>query len=159
MPSNYQQLAIEIAAKAPAVRLQVHGRSMFPLLQAGESVLVEPVSAKHLQPGDLIAFHHQNEVIMHRLVAIQPEGFITLGDHSGTLDPPVLSENILGRVTAIEKDGQQKSLSGGRWTVIHKSLAWLGWQGFTRLHTGWVARFPRMLFWLVRWMARLSLNL
>jgi len=159
MPSTYQRLAIEIAAQAPAIRLRVQGTSMFPLLQEGEFVLVKPVSAEDLQPGDLIAFRRQNEVIMHRLVAINPEGYITLGDHSSTLDPPVLSENILGCVAAIEKDGQQKSLWGGRWTIIHQSLAWLGCQAAAPRRTGWAARLLRALFWLARWLARLSLNI
>ena len=159
MPSTYQRLAIEMAAQAPAIRLRVQGTSMFPLLQADEFVLVKPVPTEHLRPGDLIAFRRSNEVITHRLVTIRPEGYITLGDHTAALDPPVLSENILGCVAAIEQDGQQKSLWGGRWTIINRALAWLGWQAAAPHRTGSAARLPRALFWLARWLARLSVNI
>jgi len=158
MPSTYQRLAIEMAAHASAIRVRVRGASMFPLLQGGEFVLVKSVPPEYLRPGDLIVFRRQIEVIIHRLVAIQSEGYVTLSDHSLTLDPPILPENILGRVAAIEKDGQQKPLQGGRWTIIHRSLAWLGWQATARPHSGWATRFPRALFRLTCWLARLSLN-
>jgi hypothetical protein len=157
MPFPYQRLALEMASQAPVLRLRINGSSMAPLLQDGESVIIQAIKTEALCPGDVIAFRRNAEIITHRLVAIRLQEVLTMGDNLYELDPPVSPEMILGHVIALERDEHQISLSRGGWAIIHRVLAWLGWQGAAPHRTGWVARFPRVLSWLVRSLVRISL--
>ena len=160
--STYHQQAIEMAAQAP-FRLRVKGTSMAPMLQNGDGLIVHPVPIEMVKPGDLLTFRRNDEIVTHRLVAIHPTELILMGDNLYALDAPVLPEQILGRVTALQKDEKQKSIQGAGWPVIHRTLAWLGQQstrqGTNPRSTGWANRIPRAVSWLVRVLARQFLRL
>ena len=155
--TTYHQQAIKMAAQTP-FRLRVKGTSMAPLLQNGDSLIVQPVPLERIKPGDLLTFRRNDEIVTHRLLAIRPTELILMGDNLYALDVPVLPEHILGRVTALQKDDKQKSMQGAGWSLIHPTLAWLGrqstGQGTNLPPTGWAARIPRAVSWLVRVLAR-----
>ncbi|NUM43310.1 MAG: S26 family signal peptidase [Anaerolineales bacterium] len=153
MPS-YQDLALEIAAQASTLRLRINGTSMAPLMQDGESVIVEPTPFERLQRGDVIAFRHSRQTITHRIIALEPSGVLTLGDNLRKLDPPVPSDMILGRVVALEKNGRAYPLSTGGWPLVHRTLAGLGGRMVAPHASKWISRAYRLLFWFVRKSAR-----
>lgn len=154
MPS-YQELALDLAAHTSPLRLRVNGVSMVPLLKSGDYVTVEPVPYPSLCVGDVIAFRHGRDTITHRIVALTPQGALTLGDNFHKLDPIVAPEMILGRVVAVEKRGRSYSFSTGLWPATHRLMAQLGWLMTRPNHSKWFALFPRIFFWFVRYITNL----
>ncbi|HNB50669.1 MAG TPA: S24/S26 family peptidase [Anaerolineales bacterium] len=158
MPS-YQNLAVELAAQAPAFRLRINGTSMTPLLRHGDSVILEPVTPASLHRGDIIAFRLGQETITHRIIALEPQKILTLGDNLLQNDPLLLPDAILGRVLVLEQGGRQYQISRGIWPFLHRSLAWWGWQMTAPHRPKWVYRTFRVGFWLARHVAKIFLYL
>ncbi|MCB9421937.1 MAG: nickel-type superoxide dismutase maturation protease [Ardenticatenaceae bacterium] len=88
-------------------RYRVTGASMFPLMEAGDEVLVDPRAYRQQQPqiGDVVVAQHPvqaNLQIIKRVAEVMGDGrFHLKGDNtaesSDSLVPPNL---ILGRVTS-----------------------------------------------------------
>jgi signal peptidase I len=98
------------------LRLSV-GPSMEPTLKPGDLVSVEPYGSKRPARGDVIVFRPPGEdrYITHRIQQITPEGIIARGDNNRSIDPWMLrSEDIMGRVVAVERRGATRRVRGGR---------------------------------------------
>ena len=87
------------------LRIPVRGSSMFPLLSNGDTVIVS--SPEGLKRGDIIIFKKSEDLICHRIVSIFcSEGrmhYITKGDAMTVPDRPVMSDDVIGKVIAIER--------------------------------------------------------
>ena len=118
MPVSYQNLALELAVKAPALRLRITGTSMAPLLQEGDFVILHACPGALLRLGDLIAVRQDGDTVTHRLIAFQPDHLITLGDNLYMPDPPVSPEFVLGRAIALEKNARLTCLNLGGCSLI-----------------------------------------
>jgi len=71
--------------------------------------------------GEILLFARDEELIIHRVMAILPGRIITKGDASHRLDPHVCPQDILGRAVIKEPDGKVQILdsSGARyWGLI-----------------------------------------
>lgn len=97
----------DLLLRAETFRLRVAGWSMYPTLTKEDRLTVEPAQPEQLRVGDLVLFHHQGQLICHRLVGVQGTGpalrLLTKGDAttgSGELLEP---DQVLGRVIAIER--------------------------------------------------------
>lgn len=60
-----------LAAALLAPVLQIDGSSMEPLLYGGEMVV--SLRRREFQRGDIVAFHHNNKVLIKRIVALEGE--------------------------------------------------------------------------------------
>ena len=67
--------------------VSTHGISMEPGLSQGDLVLVRPGS--DLEVGDVVAYRSEllSEVVLHRIVAGDSDGFVLQGDNNAWLDP------------------------------------------------------------------------
>ena len=83
--------------------LPVRGRSMRPLLASGSQVLVAP--AARIRFGDLLAYECDGTVVCHRVIGRRGAYLMTRADHQGAGPELVRSAQILGVVTALERDG------------------------------------------------------
>jgi signal peptidase I len=148
--AGYRQLAMEIShgelAANGLLRLRVNGDSMAPLLQPGDSVLVAAVAPALIERGDLILFRRTGEVVTHRVVAKSCTGWRTKGDNRRHLDPAVGSQEILGRVVAIERGAGKIDLQKGRWRATNRVLGLIGWAegSLWRVGAALKARLGRM---------------
>ncbi len=81
------------------------GPSMVPSFETGDIVITSPVDVDTIEMGDVVRFRTETGAIVHRVVEIQGDGvalqFITRGDGNNTDDPPVLTEQIEGRVILV----------------------------------------------------------
>lgn len=88
----------------------VTSNSMEPLLKVGEGFLVWP--SRNPSVGDIIVFRPlvlKADRVVHRIVAVAPEGYITRGDNTSASDqaagePPVGPDRIIGQ--AVVWDGR-----------------------------------------------------
>lgn len=79
--------------------LQIYGASMTPTLTNGDIVL--SVKADRFQPGDIIAFHYNNKILVKRVIASPGDWVDMDGDgnvfvNGELLDEPYLTEKAVG---------------------------------------------------------------
>ncbi len=78
--------------------------SMVPAIEVGSVVVVQPLSAAEVLPGDIITFRSDNSrsVTTHRVHHLETETgllFYTKGDANEVLDPlPVPAQQLVGKV-------------------------------------------------------------
>jgi signal peptidase I len=117
----YQSAAREAWRTAGAtdrLRLTITSDSMRPLLRTGDVVVVQPIDPLTLQPGEVIVVQRGGEWITHRLVAMDERGWHTHGDNTTYADEAARADQIVGRVSAIERGGQTIDLQQPRWRAI-----------------------------------------
>jgi signal peptidase I len=92
---------------------------MLPAVWPGDVLSVRSHDVVDALPGDIVLFVREGRLVAHRVVErtlrqdkIQ---WVTRGDSVGGNDAPVSSQELLGRVTAIER--------GSRRLTPHQSLA------------------------------------
>jgi len=83
--------------------LQVHGRSMRPLLSRGTRILV--VRAARIRTGDLLAYECEGTIVCHRMLGRRRDALLTRADHRGAEAELVMPEQIVGVVVALERAG------------------------------------------------------
>lgn len=88
-----------------AVRFYATGNSMLPSIRSGEHLHVEPVDARAVNVGDVVLVRAARGLTAHRVIEIESQSVITRGDNSLRDDSPVRYEDVLGRVTFVERDG------------------------------------------------------
>ena len=121
----YQSAARDVwraAGETGPVRLTVTSDSMRPLLRVGDGVVVQPIDPQALQPGDVIVVQRGGEWITHRLVAVDERGWHTHGDNTRYGDEAASAARIMGRVIAIERNGQTIDLLQPRWRTIDRRI-------------------------------------
>lgn len=96
-----------------------HGRSMRTTFQPGDCIIFEEVPFDLLRKGDVIVYSSDSVPgmdVVHRIVEKHDDYFTVKGDDNpeGTIEK-VLFQKVLGRVVAVEREGQRrKSVSGGK---------------------------------------------
>jgi signal peptidase I len=108
---------------AGPLRLPVVSDSMRPLLRAGDWVIIEAATPAALRFGDIIVVQRGKELITHRVVAQDEQGWHTHGDNTRMLDQVVRAEEIVGRVSAIERGSQRVELQSPHWQTANR---WIG---------------------------------
>ena len=84
--------------------MPVSGASMWPTLRPNDHITVR---RDLWQINDILLFFQNEQVIVHRLLSRQPDGFlITKGDNRRLSDAPILEEHVIGRVVHIERHGR-----------------------------------------------------
>jgi len=83
----------------------ISGPSMVPTLRTGDVALVQMTAPETIRVGDIIRFRSGEAAIVHRVVAIQPDGqggvFVTRGDANNSDDPPIPADALDGRVVLV----------------------------------------------------------
>ena len=97
-----------------------HGDSMRGTFRPGDRLTVLPASFADLRPGDVAVFRGSNrqsdaDLVVHRVMAVGPDGLVTRGDNAPTADNHLLiAENLVGRAACVERDGCTRPVRGGR---------------------------------------------
>lgn len=110
-----------------SVRLKIISGSMDPLLQIGDTVVVEPVGEGQLPHhiGEIITYVNGETLFTHRLIECDGQTFQAASDRTGALDPRLSVKTVLGRVIARERreitlpftSGQGKKLSSSSYQM------------------------------------------
>ena len=106
--------------------LPITGTSMNPLFQEGDTVLVSHDCAT-IVPGMVVVFRQKGDLVAHRVVAIhQTDGtdpvYQTKGDNSPSLDPILRSNDILGKVVAIQRNDIKFTIDTPIWRWLNQQI-------------------------------------
>jgi hypothetical protein len=86
----------------------------------GDYLVIAPMSPERVKAGDVILFDGMDadgnpDVIVHRVVAVLPDGLATRGDNNAWTDEVLVTgDNLLGLVTHVERGGERRRVRGGR---------------------------------------------
>lgn len=94
-------LVASFLREGKTVRFVANGLSMQPLINDGETIVVEPVQS--LRRGEIYVYENDKGIIAHRLIKIDGERLTFRGERAIDNDPPVTRERVIGRVVAVER--------------------------------------------------------
>jgi signal peptidase I len=100
-----RSLVAEVLRRFGEVRLRVTGASMLPSLWPEDVVLIHRIPFREIAPGDVVLFLAQDRFFIHRVLAKSEKQLMTRGDALAAPDPPVGSDELLGRVVSIRRGG------------------------------------------------------
>lgn len=127
LPPHWLDAAVELLARTgTSGTLVVRGGSMEPTLGPGAVISVD-FSPCRLRVGDLLVFRQAGFLVVHRLVRRRRDAgspLRTQGDACPDPDPPVASDSVLGRVTAVQRSpGIWLSVDDGRAPSYARAIA------------------------------------
>jgi hypothetical protein len=129
--------------------ISITGRSMLPLLRAGDKVLVAH-GYSGVRRGDVIVFRRDGRLIAHRVLRTLENDsgrvFVTKGDNARDLDAPLGTSEIVGRVLAVRRGDRQLSLDTNTWRRI-------GWC-IAVMSLAWTVLYKRARFLKRKWLGR-----
>lgn len=115
---TFLELNQEILARGSMLRFQAKGGSMRPFIKDGDILEIEPIDSRKIRLGDVVFYQIAGgHAVIHRVIRrfLQDKKifFITKGDSNPDCEEAVFMEKVLGRVTAIERNGQRIKFSSG----------------------------------------------
>ncbi len=120
----------EILAREGRLIYSNAGDSMYPLIRQGQDLLVierpkgwDEIDAagaktvKKLKRFDIPLYRRDNSgvYVLHRAVAIRRNDYVLCGDNRWHREYGITDKNIVGRLTAIVRNGKELPLSGWRY--------------------------------------------
>jgi signal peptidase I len=96
-------LFVQVISRYGRAKLKALGSSMIPAIWPGDTLLVELRTLSGLGVGDVAVYLRGERLFAHRVVKIGSERertVITRGDAMAHDDPPLLADEIVGRVQA-----------------------------------------------------------
>jgi hypothetical protein len=136
------ELMRAVLARGTSFRFCARGWSMAPFIRDGDVITVCPFRRARPGVGQVVAFTRPGEgnVVVHRVVARRGQNSYIQGDGvPGHADGIIPADNLLGRVTRVERDGHD---------------VWLG-LGPERYAIAWLSRTRRLIplgAWLASWL-------
>jgi signal peptidase len=126
--TEISDISNEVLERGGLFRFKAHGSSMYPFIQDGDVLTIQPVEIDSLKKGD-VAFYRSrgNRVIVHRVIGKNStDGQLVLrmrGDSVLSATEHVPAERLLGRVTSIERGQKIVQLDEKFWKLV--SLIWI----------------------------------
>jgi signal peptidase I len=122
------ELAAQVLRDSGKLRFRATGSSMLPAIRPGDILAVHRRQISETQLGDIAFFSCYGGVVAHRIISKGQDFFIAQGDSVPSPDNLVTTENFLGLVVSIERDGKSfvpslypGALSGFMATVLKRS--------------------------------------
>jgi len=107
--------------------LTVVSNSMSPLIRRGDQIQLAPATAEQLQPGDIIVYTGQANLITHRywgcLVNENETRLVTRGDRPQHFDRPITPATLVGLVIGRRRKKHFLNLAGGAGKWLNNHLA------------------------------------
>lgn len=118
----------EIFEKGSKMRFMATGTSMGPFIKHGDIIEIEPVELSSIRAGDVIFYSRPGgRAVVHRVIRTSKGEngitFLTKGDALRGFDNTVSSEQVLGRVTKVKRNGTEIKLENFGMRVIARILA------------------------------------
>jgi hypothetical protein len=121
------ELVQAVLDKGSLFRFCACGRSMIPFIRDGDTLTIAPLANRPPRLGEVVAYSCPTEerakLAIHRVIGRRRRDFLVRGDGNGCMPEIVSSENILGLLVSVERDGRQVRLGLG---PERRLIAWLG---------------------------------
>lgn len=113
--AGLRDLLLEVLNTGKAFRIRVTGNSMWPFVKTHDVITITPVTGKPPRIGEIVAFIHPvcRRLLVHRVVRVSGDGYLLRGDNGQAADGMVPRASILGRVTALHRQGKPVRLGLG----------------------------------------------
>jgi len=105
------------------IQFRVVSNSMAPIIEVGDSVLVNISEFDAIKRGDIIVIQREDDFLTHRAIKLKDGGWLTKGDNSVFFDPLSKAENIIGYVVSVEKGNQPIEFQTSSWARNNRILA------------------------------------
>jgi hypothetical protein len=118
-----------VLARDVPFRFCARGWSMAPFIRDGDVITVAPLGSSRPGVGEVVAFirPEAGNLVVHRVVARRDAAVFIQGDSLPECPDGIIPrENLLGRVTRIERNGHEVRLSLGPERYL---IAWLSRAG------------------------------
>lgn len=127
-----QEVKLDLAAamlyQSGSICLSLRGTSMLPALWPSDQLTIKSVAHGELIPGDIVLVMRDHRFFVHRLIkSLWDQGrlsWITKGDAAPRRDVAVVADELLGRVTNIQR-GNRNFAPGRRISPLNFVLAWM----------------------------------
>jgi signal peptidase I len=116
----FNEITAELLRRGSYVRFRAIGASMQPTIEDGELITVAPVAPESVKRGDILLYQNERGVFAHRVVRVvrgtvpiktgDSPLYLLRGDASVSCDPPVMREQVIGRVVAVQRGGRSLAL-------------------------------------------------
>jgi signal peptidase I len=92
------------------VRVRAFGSSMVPALLPGDLISIQRADISEIAVGEVVMYARDARIFVHRVVdrkcGTNGTFLVTRGDRLGYDDSPVCSVELLGRASALERNGR-----------------------------------------------------
>ena len=131
MPADerLRPLLADLLRGGTTVRMEVTGHSMSPFIRSGDVVTIEPLLGRRPALGEVVALAPGGRLRVHRLVGWDRRQALFRGDVAAGADPVASPDDLLGRVTRVERGGRRVRLGLG---IERLPIAWLSRVGLLR---------------------------
>lgn len=99
---------VDLLRRGHAVRFQVRGDSMHPVIRDDDYVHVEPIASLHV--GDVVLALAERGLTAHRVIGREGDMVLMRGDNAREADPPLPESRVIGRVSWVERDGKRRAV-------------------------------------------------
>ena len=79
----------------------VISRSMWPVLNRGDLILIKGASRDEIDVGTILVFRHEGGIALHRGVRIDGDTIVTKGDANPEEDDPIGFDDVVGRLPTL----------------------------------------------------------
>ena len=104
------ELASESLRLSGTLRLKVSGWSMLPTIWPGDTLVISRLDGRELLQGEIALFQREGRFIVHRVLSKSTSSIkqvLTRGDSMLQHDAPVASDDLLGKVDFILRNGRK----------------------------------------------------
>jgi hypothetical protein len=70
-PHYFEKICTDLLSEGKSVRFEAPGKSMYPVILDGETLIVEPVAPPAVKIGDIILYKSEEKLIAHRVISIK----------------------------------------------------------------------------------------
>ena len=109
------ELIKAVLEKNKSFRFRANGFSMSPFVKNGDIITISPLQNSPFRPGDIVAFFHPvtGKPFVHRVIWKKGSSLRIRGDSLLSDDGLIPESNIFGKVTKVERDGENIYLGLG----------------------------------------------
>ena len=126
--SEFALLLRSVLDRGGSLKFETRGSSMSPFIRDSDWVTTAPLGRRAVRLGDIVAcvVSENERPIIHRVVSRKNGCYLIKGDRTASADGHAYAEDIIGRVTVVERNDRKVMLGLGPERVMIAILSRVG---------------------------------